>query len=156
MIPWPFLFCQKPIVRAPVFAGTRQTFAVTDELPVSSRSLSGSCTLNVAVLFTVTQSCGTFTTHGDDVVERLRRAGDVASADVVHDLAGIDALPDRPVELPSEARSRCLRSDEIGRRRRPAIALAASGLDLERVVLAAARVDRIAAAERADREDVDP
>src|SRR5919197_856080 len=40
MIPWPFLFCQKPIVSAPVFAGTRQTFAVTDELPVSSASLS--------------------------------------------------------------------------------------------------------------------
>src|SRR5919201_6157265 len=61
MIPWPFLFCQKPIVRAPVFAGTRQTFAVTEELPVSSTSLSRSCTVKVAVLLTVTQSCGTVT-----------------------------------------------------------------------------------------------
>ena len=31
MIPWPFLFCQKPIVRPPVFSGPQ---AVTVWLPV--------------------------------------------------------------------------------------------------------------------------
>ena len=65
MIPWPFLFCQKPIVSAPVFTGLRQTFAVTEALPVSFRSLSRSCTVNVAVLVTVTHPFGgTLTVRG--------------------------------------------------------------------------------------------
>src|SRR5947208_2101623 len=37
MIPWPFLFCQKPIVRAPVSGGMRQTLTVCDAEPVAGR-----------------------------------------------------------------------------------------------------------------------
>src|SRR2546428_3511838 len=62
MIPWPFLFCQKPIVNAPVVAGVRQTFTDTGELPESSVSVpvsSGSVTEKLAVLLTVRQLCGT-------------------------------------------------------------------------------------------------
>ena len=57
-MPWPFLFCQKPIVRAPVVAGTRQTLAVTEALPVSVLS---SVAVKLAVLSIVTQPWGTLT-----------------------------------------------------------------------------------------------
>ena len=53
MIPWPFLFCQKPIVRAPVSGGMRQTLTVCDAEPVAGPSLA----VKLAVFGTETQSC---------------------------------------------------------------------------------------------------
>ena len=44
-----------------MLAGIRQTFAATDELPVSSVSLSAVVTVNVAVLLSVTHALGTET-----------------------------------------------------------------------------------------------
>src|SRR6266516_4093904 len=57
MIPWPFLFCQKPIVNAPVLGGTRQTVTEAELSPGVGSCSELSFVEKLAVLFFVTQPC---------------------------------------------------------------------------------------------------